>query len=87
MKFYIRAEFLDTKLLALRFRRLPEQTRMRKYIYGNFANFNPRAVVNTLCRKDDALQNGVLYQTAETEEKKLQLEFFCSLCTSKTGSV
>ena len=47
MKFYIRAELLDTKLLVLRFRRLPEQTRMQKYIYGNFANFNPQAIVDT----------------------------------------
>ena len=23
---------------------LPEQTRMQKYIYGKFANFNPRAI-------------------------------------------
>ena len=40
MKFYIHAEFLDTKLLFLLFRRLPEQARTHKYIYGNFANFN-----------------------------------------------
>ena len=32
---------------------------MQKYIYGNFANFNPRATVNTLCRKNNALQYGV----------------------------
>ena len=59
MKFYTRADFLGTKLLVFHFRRLPEQTRMQKYIYSNFANFNPRAIVNTLCRKSNALQNGV----------------------------
>ena len=41
--------------LVLRFRRLPEQTRMQKYIYGSFANFNPRAIVNTSCRRNTAL--------------------------------
>ena len=50
--------------LFLCFRRLSEQTRMQKYIYGNFANFNPRAVVNTSGRKNNALQTSVFYQTA-----------------------
>ena len=54
MKFYICAEILDAKLLVLRFRRLSEQTRMQKYIYGNFANFNPWAIVNTSCKKSFA---------------------------------
>ena len=58
MKFYIHAEFLDTKLLVLRFRRLPEHTNA-KYIYGNFANFNSLAIVNTSCRKNNALQNSM----------------------------
>ena len=39
--------------LFLHFLRLPEQTRMQKYIYGNFANFNPPAIVNTLCRSKE----------------------------------
>ena len=50
--------------LFLRFRRFPEQIRMQKYIYGYFANLNPRAVVNTSCRKSNAFQNNVFYQTA-----------------------
>ena len=29
--------------MFLRLRKFPEQTRMQKYIYGNFANFDPRA--------------------------------------------
>ena len=41
MKFYIRAELLDTKLLALM---LPKASRAKheckKYNYGNFANLN-----------------------------------------------
>ena len=61
MKFYIRAEFLDTKLLVFTYPKASEQTGMQKYIYGNFANFNPRATVNTLCRKNNALQYGVFY--------------------------
>ena len=39
--------------LFLRFRRFPEQTRMQKYIYGNFSNFNPRAIVNTSYSKNN----------------------------------
>ena len=35
------------------------QTRMQKYIVGNFTNFNPRAIVNTSCRKNNALQKMV----------------------------
>ena len=59
-KFYIHAEFLDTKLLVSGFQRIPEQTWMQKYIYGNFPNFNPQAIVNTSCRKNNTLQNSAL---------------------------
>ena len=48
MKFCIRAEFLDAKLLVFT---LPEQTQTQKNIYGNFANFNPWAIVNTSYRR------------------------------------
>ena len=50
--------------LFLCFRRRPEQTRVQKYIYGSFDNFNPQAIVKASCRKNNALQNSVLYQTA-----------------------
>ena len=50
MKFSISALNSGTQnCLFLCFRRLPEQTRMQKYAYSNFANFNPRAFVNTSC--------------------------------------
>ena len=64
IKFCIRAEFLDTKLLVFTLLKLPEQKQMQKYIYGNFSNFNPQATVNTSCRKNNTLQNGAFYQTA-----------------------
>ena len=41
MKFYIRAEFLDTKLFVFILPKASQaNTNEKKYIYGNFANFN-----------------------------------------------
>ena len=51
MKFIFALNSWTQNCLFLRFRRLPEQTRMQKYTYGNFANFNPRAIVNTSSKR------------------------------------
>ena len=61
MKFHIRAEFLETKLLVITLPKASRANTSQKYIYGKFANSNPPAIVNTLCRKNNALKIDLFY--------------------------
>ena len=42
----------------------PNKHECKKNIYGNSANFRPRAIVNSSCRKNSELQKSVFWQTA-----------------------
>ena len=66
MKFYISAKSVLGHKIACFYASegFPNTDTMQIYIYGNFANFNPRTIVNTSCRKNNELQNSVFYETA-----------------------
>ena len=69
MKFYIRAEFFGHKNACFHaFEGFPNKHECEDT--SNFANFNPRAIANTLCRKNNASQNTVFYQQRFARAKK-----------------
>ena len=66
IKFSIRAEFLDTKLVVFTFPKASQANTStlidycKNYNYGNFDNLNPRAIVGTARRKEHCVATSLV---------------------------